>query len=215
MSTTEIENNLICPITQEQIKIGGMIITGHIFEHSAIMEWLADHNTNPMTNNKIYDKTVIEIKNENLNQKYISKLKVELAYKSTHKATQCAYNGDINFKYLYKRSNHFMEKLQQFKLEFCNNVECKDAMPTLTKEQEDELKRKFLMVEEAFKVCKPINRFSFFNYSFIGHKLLLLGGLKNHAKCLSIRMNEYKKYRDGELWEKICEHLKWNIYSSQ
>jgi Pentapeptide repeats (9 copies) len=55
----------ICPITQEPIKVAGILCSGSFFEYDAISNWLHDHNSDPLTN--LYLPTKFVVKFTNLN----------------------------------------------------------------------------------------------------------------------------------------------------
>jgi hypothetical protein len=54
-------DKFLCPITNEPIIKGGMTSVGQLYEFDAIKHWLQNHNTDPMTNIIMIDKTITEI----------------------------------------------------------------------------------------------------------------------------------------------------------
>lgn len=52
------DDGFVCPITQEIIKIPGMLITGSLFELDEITKWLINNDTDPCTNELLVDKTI-------------------------------------------------------------------------------------------------------------------------------------------------------------
>jgi hypothetical protein len=53
-------------------------------------------------------------------------------------------------------------------------------------------------------------RSSFFNYSFILHKLCLLEGLTNYIKVYGHNISSLDKNSgQNKIWEKICNHWNW------
>ena len=51
----------ICPITLEQISVGGLICTGDIFEYGMIVDWFKKSDLNPLTNLPVGSKIVRQI----------------------------------------------------------------------------------------------------------------------------------------------------------
>jgi U-box domain len=51
----------ICPITAEPVVRGGLTSIGQLYEYSEIVRWLEDHDTDPMTNMILRNKTILEI----------------------------------------------------------------------------------------------------------------------------------------------------------
>jgi len=54
-----INQNFVCPITQELMKDPVMAADGFTYERVAISEWLKDHNTSPSTNLELDHKNLI------------------------------------------------------------------------------------------------------------------------------------------------------------
>jgi len=54
-------SSLICSITSEEIKIAGMTVLGNVYEYSSIKEWLKDHSTDPLTNEYLPTKFIVNL----------------------------------------------------------------------------------------------------------------------------------------------------------
>ncbi len=51
----------ICPITLEPIKVGGLTHFGNLYEYRAISDWLAGHDTDPITGEKLPTRYVTKL----------------------------------------------------------------------------------------------------------------------------------------------------------
>ncbi len=52
---------LVCPITLEEIKEGGMTCFGNIYEYTEILKWVATHDTDPLTNQYLPNKFIRKV----------------------------------------------------------------------------------------------------------------------------------------------------------
>lgn len=69
-------DNIICCITLEPIKIPGITLYGSIYEYDAIMEWLVNHEIDPMTNIRLPNKQIHKLDSiENAPQDQLEKVK--------------------------------------------------------------------------------------------------------------------------------------------
>ena len=55
-----METNLVCPITCCEIIRVGITCYGNVYEYSAIKKWFEDHDTDPLTNEHITSKFIID-----------------------------------------------------------------------------------------------------------------------------------------------------------
>jgi len=97
--------------------------------------------------------------------------------------------------------------------------------PSLTRDEEDEIKKMFRKTEGPFKKYKPSDRANYLNYSYVLHKLfLIIGGLSN-SQSVKERMDNNAKYfgllksRDklrtqDLIWKNICKDLDWPYHPS-
>jgi hypothetical protein len=86
--------------------------------------------------------------------------------------------------------------------------------PILSREQEEEVKRRFKMIDAPFKRHKPSDRSNFLNYAFVLNKIFLLMGLPNHAKYFPPLKSKEKRKLQDQIWKLICEDLGWPFHSS-
>jgi len=87
--------------------------------------------------------------------------------------------------------------------------------PILTRDEEEEIKKRFRMLEEPFMRHRPLDRSNFLNYSFVLHKIFKIMGMNNHAKYFTLLKSKDKLKLQDKIWEKICNDLKWPFHSSK
>lgn len=87
--------------------------------------------------------------------------------------------------------------------------------PILTRDQEEEIKKRFRMLEEPFMRHRPKDRNNFLNYSFVLHKIFKIMGMDNHAKYFTLLKSKDKLKQQDKIWEKICNDLGWPFHSSK
>jgi hypothetical protein len=93
--------------------------------------------------------------------------------------------------------------------------------PTLSREEEDDIKIKFKMIDKPFKLYKPKDRDNNPNYSVVLNKLFLIKAeLENNPQMeVNSRYFRLLKSRDkmkkfDALWKKICNYNNWPFHSS-
>lgn len=86
--------------------------------------------------------------------------------------------------------------------------------PILSKETEDRLMRLFKMIEEPFEIYKSDERKNILRYSYILYKLCELLELDDFLKCFKLLKNRNKLIQQDQIWNKICEHNKWQYIPS-
>ena len=86
--------------------------------------------------------------------------------------------------------------------------------PILSRDQEEEVKKRFRLLEEPFMKHRPKDRSNFLNYSFVLHKIFLIMGLTNHAKYFTLLKSKEKLRLQDIVWKKICNELNWQFHSS-
>ena len=59
-SDLEIPEDIICPITSQIMADPVVIASGHTYEREAILKWLENNNTDPLTNEKLSNKAVMQ-----------------------------------------------------------------------------------------------------------------------------------------------------------
>src|SRR5688500_13856358 len=77
MPKVSISEDFLCPITHELMTDPVATADGQIYERKAIAQWLQEHNTSPLTNEKLAHKilTVIPFVKKQI-QSYLEKTKV-------------------------------------------------------------------------------------------------------------------------------------------
>jgi predicted RNA-binding Zn-ribbon protein involved in translation (DUF1610 family) len=97
--------------------------------------------------------------------------------------------------------------------------------PSLTRDEEDEIKNMFRRTEKPFKKYKPGDRANYLNYSYVLHKLFLIIGTTSNSQATKERMKNNSKYfsllksRDklriqDLIWKNICKDLNWPYHPS-
>lgn len=97
--------------------------------------------------------------------------------------------------------------------------------PSLTRDEEDEIKNMFRKTEKPFKKYKPKDRANYLNYSYVLHKLFLILGtisnnqatkerMKNNAKYFSLLKSRNKLRIQDLIWKNICKELNWPYHPS-
>jgi uncharacterized protein YjbI with pentapeptide repeats len=74
MSSPALE--LVCPITCDPIKVGGMTCHGSLYEYDAIVAWTEDNTTDPSTGQYLYTKFVKKL--DDLNETTIKDCKKDI-----------------------------------------------------------------------------------------------------------------------------------------
>lgn len=86
--------------------------------------------------------------------------------------------------------------------------------PTLTREEEEKIKKMFKQIEEPFNKFRPADRSNFLNYSFVIHKLFIILGKTEHAKFFNLLKSKEKLKSQDKIWSKICSYLGWKFHPS-
>jgi len=93
--------------------------------------------------------------------------------------------------------------------------------PSLTREDEDDIKKMFKMTEKPFKLYKPKIRDNYLNYSYVLHKLFLIKAKLDNNDNMAINARYFKllKSRDklkkqDNTWKMICKYNNWPFQSS-
>lgn len=85
--------------------------------------------------------------------------------------------------------------------------------PRLTPQQEDTLKRMFLMIQDSFEKHCPAERKNFLSYSYIIRKFCELLGLP-YLEYFSLLKCKEKLAKMDAIFEKICKDLDWEFIPS-
>jgi hypothetical protein len=97
--------------------------------------------------------------------------------------------------------------------------------PSLSREEEEQIKKMFKDTEKPFKLFKPESRDNYLNYSYVLNKLfLILGDLKgdeefrcrmyNNAQYFKLLKSRDKLRLQDSIWRDICKYLDWPFHSS-
>jgi hypothetical protein len=97
--------------------------------------------------------------------------------------------------------------------------------PSLTRDEEDEIKKMFRKTETPFKKHKLTNMSNYLNYSYVLHKLFLILGtisdneatkerMKNNAKYFGLLKSRDKLRIQDLIWKNICKDLDWPDHPS-
>lgn len=93
--------------------------------------------------------------------------------------------------------------------------------PSITRDEEDDIKRMFSMSKKPFKLFKPEWRDNNLNYSYVLNKLFLIKAeLDNNPKmAINARYFKLLKSRDklkmqDVIWKSICKYNNWPFHSS-
>lgn len=85
--------------------------------------------------------------------------------------------------------------------------------PRLTPQQEDTLKRMFLMIQDSFEKHCPVERKNFLSYGYIIRKFCELLGLP-YLEYFSLLKCKEKLAKMDAIFEKICHDLQWEFIPS-
>lgn len=97
--------------------------------------------------------------------------------------------------------------------------------PSLTRDEEDEIKKMFRKTEVPFKKHKLYHMSNYLNYSYVLHKLFLIIGvisnndgvkerMKNNAKYFGLLKSRDKLRTQDLIWKNICKDLDWPYHPS-
>jgi hypothetical protein len=97
--------------------------------------------------------------------------------------------------------------------------------PSLTRDEEDEIKKMFRKTEVPFKKHKLFHMSNYLNYSYVLHKLFLIIGaisnndnvkerMKNNAKYFGLLKSRDKLRTQDLIWKNICKDLDWPYHPS-
>lgn len=86
--------------------------------------------------------------------------------------------------------------------------------PRLTPQQEDRLKRMFLMIQDSFEKHCPVERKNFLSYSYVIYKFCQLLGLDEYLQYFSLLKCKEKLAKMDAIFQKICRDLQWEFIPS-
>lgn len=87
--------------------------------------------------------------------------------------------------------------------------------PIMTREMEDELRRKFRMTLKPFEKYKQTKRKNYLKYSYALYKLCQLLCYDDFLPCCPLFKSKEKLRQQDITWKKICDDLNWKFYPSE
>ena len=156
-------------------------------------EWLAQFQAKETTDipKDLYDQILIEIKKERIdNMSNLTQSKIREILKKLKKN-----------KY-YEHVPHIMNKLNGL------------PPPIMSRDTEEILRRMFKEIQIPFAKHCPKVRKNFLSYSYVLHKFVQLLDLDEFMDCFILLKSREKLHQQDLIWEKICEHLKWEFIPS-
>ena len=156
-------------------------------------EWLAQFQAKETTDipKDLYDQILLEIKKERIdNMSNLTQGKIREILKKLKKN-----------KY-YEHVPHIMNKLNGL------------PPPIMSRETEEILRRMFKEIQIPFSKYCPKDRKNFLSYSYVLHKFVQLLDLDEFVECFILLKSREKLHQQDLIWEKICEHLKWEFIPS-
>jgi hypothetical protein len=93
--------------------------------------------------------------------------------------------------------------------------------PSLTRDDEDDVKKKFKMTELPFKLFKPDMRNNYHSYSCVLHKIFLIKAEEDNNPQMLINAKYFKLLKSRDklkkfdiIWRKTCKYNGWPFHSS-
>ncbi len=86
--------------------------------------------------------------------------------------------------------------------------------PTISRETEDILRRKFREIQMPFERHCPRDRINFLSYSYVLHKFCQLMELDEFLKYFPLLKSREKLRQQDKIWRKICDDLLWEFIQS-
>ena len=86
--------------------------------------------------------------------------------------------------------------------------------PMMPQELEDKLRLMFHSIQQPFEKHKPANRKNFLSYSYVLYKMCELLGHDEYLPCFPLLKSREKLYTQDQIWEKICNELRWEFFKT-
>tara|TARA_Y100001970_G_C14237575_1_gene862820 strand:+ start:2686 stop:3768 length:1083 start_codon:yes stop_codon:yes gene_type:complete len=86
--------------------------------------------------------------------------------------------------------------------------------PILTRKYEEQLRMMFKEIQTPFMIHCPDNRKNFLSYSYVLHKFCELLELDDLLSYFPLLKSREKLQQQDNIWEKICQSLKWQYIPS-
>lgn len=102
------------------------------------------------------------------------------------------------------------DHVQQIK----NRIQQQMTNLTLSKEMEEKLQHMFKEIQPAFIKYCPANRSNFLSYPYVLYKLCQLLEMDEFLPCFQLLKSREKLYQQDQVWQKICQEMKWQFIRS-
>ena len=102
------------------------------------------------------------------------------------------------------------DHVQQIK----NRIQQQMTMLTLSKEMEEKLQHMFKEIQPAFIKYCPANRSNFLSYPYVLYKLCQLLEMDEFLPCFQLLKSREKLYQQDQVWQKICQEMRWQLIRS-
>jgi len=102
------------------------------------------------------------------------------------------------------------DHVQQIK----NRIQQQMTMLTLSKEMEEKLQHMFKEIQPAFIKYCPANRSNFLSYPYVLYKLCQLLEMDEFLPCFQLLKSREKLYQQDQVWQKICNEMRWQFIRS-
>jgi hypothetical protein len=86
--------------------------------------------------------------------------------------------------------------------------------PTMTREQEENIKRIFKDIQKPFTIYRPKKRKNFLNYNYIIHKICELYEYDDFLPFFTLLKSRTNLEEQDIVWEKICKYQKYQFIPS-
>ena len=85
------------------------------------------------------------------------------------------------------------------------------SFPHITTKEYNMILNTFSVISSIYDKCKPNDRKSFLNYSFVLKKLLIMLGKVEYAKCIPQLKTHSKQKELERVWELITKDREWAV----
>jgi predicted nucleic acid-binding Zn-ribbon protein len=107
-----------------------------------------------------------------------------------------------------------MAKMYDHVQQIKNRIQQQMTMLTLSKEMEEKLQHMFKEIQPAFIKYCPANRSNFLSYPYVLYKLCQLLEMDEFLPCFQLLKSREKLYQQDQVWQKICQEMRWQFIRS-
>jgi predicted nucleic acid-binding Zn-ribbon protein len=107
-----------------------------------------------------------------------------------------------------------MSKMYDHVQQIKNRIQQQMTMLTLSKEMEEKLQHMFKEIQPAFIKYCPANRSNFLSYPYVLFKLCQLLEMDEFLPCFQLLKSREKLYQQDQVWQKICQEMRWQFIRS-